>query len=282
MSAADAAIAAAESGISTANAAIETAKAAVREAELNLSYTKITAPVAGRVSRKNVTEGNLISGGSEQSVVLTTIVSTDPVYFVFDASEQRVLRFQRLTLEGSRKSARDVRYPVYLGLVDEEGFPHSGYIDFVDNRFDPNTATMTARAVFGNPNGILTPGLFGTMRLAETIPFQGWLVPDSAISTDQSDQLIYVVDAENKIVPRRVETGSLAFGLRIIRGGITADDRIVISGLQRVRPGIIVDPQNGEIVADESGLSVNDARPQDFTLPQGGSRGTSGEGESNE
>lgn len=261
MSAADAAIAAAESGISTATAAIETAKAAVSEAELNLSYTKVTTPVTGRVSRKNVTEGNLISGGSEQSVVLTTIVSTDPVYFVFDASEQRVLRFQRLTLEGARKSARDVRYPVYLGLVDEEGFPHTGYIDFVDNRFDPNTATMTARAVFENPNGILTPGLFGKMRLAETIPFQGLLVPDSAISADQSDQLVYVVNAESKVEPRRVETGSLAFGLRIIRSGITADDRVVVSGLQRVRPGMVVEPQTSEIIAGESGLSVQDALP---------------------
>lgn len=256
----DAAIASARAAMSTAKAAIVTAKASVSEIELNLHYTQITAPVAGRISRKNVTEGNLISGGSEQSVVLTTIVSLDPMYFVFDASEQQVLRFQRLMLSGARKSAREVRYPVYLRLADEEGYPHEGYLDFVDNRFDPNTATMTARAVFANESGILNAGMFGKLRLAETPPFETLLLPDESIVSDQAQQVVYVVDDENTVKVRPVETGSLALGLRIIRDGIAADDRVIVGGLQRVRPGMKAEAASEEIEVDRTGMNVDEAR----------------------
>ncbi|MCO8123889.1 efflux RND transporter periplasmic adaptor subunit [Stieleria sp. TO1_6] len=232
---ANAGIALAQAAIATSTAAIESAKARLREAELNLEYTEIRAPITGRISRRYVTKGNLISGGSEQSTLLTTIVSLDPIYFVFDASEQQVLKFKRLVQEGARRSVRDVRYATYLELVDEDNFPHIGFIDFVDNRFDPNTATMTARARFQNPDGLLTPGMFAKARIASSTKYDALLVPDEAIGADQSDKFVYVLDAENKAQMRVIETGPLAYGLRVIRNGISADDRVVISGLQRVR-----------------------------------------------
>lgn len=259
---ADAAIASARAAISTAKAAIVTAQAAVNEAQLNLDYTLITAPIAGRTSRKNVTAGNLISGGNDQSVVLTTIVSLDPIYMLFDASEQQVLRFQRLILQGARKSARDVKYPAYMRLEDETGFPHQGYLDFVDNRFDPVTATMTARAVFENDDGILTPGMFGKLRIAETPAFEALLVPDAAVGTDQSAQFVYVVDADDKVEMRPIETGSMALGLRIVRTGLSADDRIIVGGIQRIRPGVQVTAQPETIEPDENALGVDDASPE--------------------
>lgn len=255
----DAAIASARAAISTAQATIVTAQAAVNEAQLSLDYTRITAPIAGRTSRKNVTEGNLISGGTDQSVVLTTIVSLDPIYMLFDASEQQVLRFQRLILEGARKSARDVKYPVYMRLEDETGFPHQGYLDFVDNRFDPVTATMTARAIFENDDGILTPGMFGKLRLAETPAFESLLIPDAAVGTDQSSQFVYVVAADGKVEMRPIETGSMALGLRIVRQGLQADDQIIVGGIQRIRPGIQVTAELETIEPDEAALGVSDA-----------------------
>ncbi len=259
---ADAAIASARAAISTAKATIVTAQAAVNEAQLSLDYTRITAPIAGRTSRRNVTEGNLISGGNDQSVVLTTIVSLDPIYMLFDASEQQVLRFQRLILQGARKSARDVKYPAYMRLEDETGFPHQGYLDFVDNRFDPVTATMTARAIFDNHDGILTPGMFGKLRIAETPAFESLLVPDAAVGTDQSDQFVYVVDADGMVSMRIIETGSMALGLRIVRSGLNADDQIVVGGIQRIRPGVQVESKLETIEPDESALGVEDATPE--------------------
>jgi len=218
---------------------------------MRLRHTEIRAPIDGRVSRRYVSVGNLISGGSEQSTLLTTMVSLDPIYFMFDASEQQVLRFQRLIQQGTRKSARDVRYPVHLALADEQGFPHQGYIDFVDNRFDPNTATMSARATFANPDGLLTPGMFGKIQLAGTAPYEALLLPDAAIGADQSEQFVYVVDQDNQVRLQVVETGPLALGMRVIRDGVTADDRVVIGGLQRARPGIEVAPTEEKLVAQQ-------------------------------
>lgn len=259
---ADAAIASSRAAITTAKATIVTAQAAVNEAQLNLDYTRITAPVAGRTSRRNVTEGNLISGGNDQSVVLTTIVSLDPIYMLFDASEQQVLRFQRLILQGARESARDVTYPAYMRLEDEIGFPHVGKLDFIDNRFDPDTATMTARAIFENGDGILTPGMFGKLRIAEKPASDSLLVPDAAVGTDQSDQFVYVVDANGTVTMRHIETGSMAFGLRIVRKGLKGDDQIIVGGIQRIRPGVQVTAEIEAIEPDESVLGVEDATPE--------------------
>ncbi len=258
----EAAIASARAAISTAKATIVTAQAVVNEAKLNLDYTRITAPVDGRTSRKNVTVGNLISGGNDQSVVLTTIVSLDPIYMLFDASEQQVLRFQRLILQGARKSARDVKYPAYMRLEDETGFPHKGYLDFVDNRFDPATATMTARAIFENHDGILMPGMFGKLRIAKTPASDALLVPDAAVGTDQSEQFVYVVGADGTVATRHIETGSMALGLRIVRTGLNADDQVIVGGIQRVRPGVKVAVELETVEPDESVLGVADATPE--------------------
>ena len=257
----DAGIALANAAIATSAAAIESAKATVNEAELNLEYTNIKAPVKGRISRKYVTEGNLISGGSEQSTLLTTIVSLDPIYFTFDASEQQVLRFKRLVQEGQRLSVSDAKHPAYLALADEQGFPHQGYIDFVDNRFDPNTATMLARTVFPNPDGMLTPGMFGKIRIAYTAEYEALLLPDAAIGADQSESFVYLVGGDNQASRQVVETGPISHGLRVIRSGITADDLVVVEGLQRVRPGAPVDPQPATIIADADETIKYDSTP---------------------
>ncbi|MFG0263189.1 MAG: efflux RND transporter periplasmic adaptor subunit [Novipirellula sp. JB048] len=264
---ANAGIASAKGAIATSEAAVVTAEAAVNEAKLNLGYTKITAPISGRISRRYVTEGNLISGGSEQSTLLTTIVSRDPIYFLFDASEQEVLRFQRMVLQGERRDVREVNYPVHLALADETGYPHQGYLDFVDNRFDPRTATMTARAMFPNPNGILTPGMFGKMQIATSLPHEALLIPDTAIGADQAENFVYVIEEDNTARLQVVETGPLALGLRVIRSGITATDRIVVGGIQRVRPGAVVQAESEQIVADESDMAKYDSVPMEKAQP---------------
>ncbi len=265
-----AAIESAEAGIGLANAdiaraeaAIGTAEAAVRSAELNLEYTNIRSPIDGRISRKLVTEGNLISGGSEQSTLLTTIVSLDPIFFVFDASEQQVLRFRRMVQEGTRRNVMEVRYPAYLALADETGFPHSGYIDFVDNKFDPSTATMLGRAVFSNEDEILIPGMFAKIRIANTLEYEAMLLPDSAIGADQSERFVYVVGAENKVNRKVVVTGPLARGLRIIRSGITPSENVVIGGIQRIRPGAEVKPNPATIEATEEDMVGYESTPME-------------------
>ncbi len=261
MESADAGIALADADIARATAAIATAEAVVSTAELNLNYTQIRAPIDGRISRKYVTEGNLISGGSEQSTLLTTIVSLDPIFFVFDASEQQVLRFQRMVQEGTRRSVQEVRYPAFLALADETGYPHRGYIDFVDNQFDPNTATLLARAVFTNEDNSLIPGLFARVRLANTLEYEAMLLPDEAIVADQAQRFVFVVGPDNQIIRKVIETGPLALGLRVIRKGIDPEDRVVISGVQRVRPGVVVEPNPTSIEVSERDMNDYDSAP---------------------
>lgn len=262
--AAEAGIAGANAAITTAEAAIETANASIETADLNLKYTEIKAPVDGMISRRYVTRGNLISGGTENSTLLTTIVSVDPIYFVFDANEQQVLRFQRLIQKGTQKSARDVRHPAYLALADETGYPHVGYVDFVDNRFDINTATLTARARFDNPSGILMAGLFGHVRIAATPRYPAILLPDEAIGIDQSESFVYVVDDQNKVQRKVIETGTLALGLRVIRSGLSTSDRVLLGGLQKVRPDMEVKAELETITADETELTQYDSTPREI------------------
>ncbi|QEG40980.1 efflux RND transporter periplasmic adaptor subunit [Roseimaritima ulvae] len=258
----------AEAAIATAEAEIEIAKAGVETAELNLRYTRIEAPVTGRISRQAVTEGNLIAGGTSSSPALTTITSMDPIYCVFDATERDVLKYVRLAQAGQRESARVVRHPVYLGLVDEQGFPHQGHMDFVDNRFDTNTASMRARCVFPNDNQLLLPGMFGRIRIPGSAPYRAVLIPDSAIGTDQSSQYVYVLmdaeieqneDGEDVLVKGRVERrpikpGPMADGLRVIREGLEGDELIITQGLLRARPGSEVAGTIPAIEAEDDGL----------------------------
>jgi multidrug efflux system membrane fusion protein len=243
----------AEAAIATAQAEIEVAKAGVETAELNLQYTRIRAPITGRISRKYVTEGNLIAGGSATSSLLTTIASVQPIYCVFDATEQDVLKYSRLAQSGERQSSRVAKNPVYLGLVDEEGFMHQGHMDFVDNRFDVDTASMRARSVFSNDDGLLLPGMFARIRIPGSAPHTAVLIPDSAIGTDQSSQFVYVV-VDGKIERRTIKSGPIIDGLRVIREGLDGSELLVTEGLMQARPGVEVKTIDGTIEVVEDGL----------------------------
>jgi len=229
-------------------AALKVAEANVASAKLNLEFTEIRSPVTGRVSRELVSTGNLVTGGTTGSTtLLTTIVSLDPIYFYFDADEAEYLKYTRLAKSGERPSSREAGTPVELQLADESGWPHKGKMDFVDNQFDAATGTMRARAVFENSDLLLSPGLFARLRLAGSGLYNATLVPDEAIATDQTQRLVYVVGGDNKVTARPVKLGPVVDGLRVVREGITPDDWVVVKGLQRARPGIIVSPERKPI-----------------------------------
>ncbi len=246
-------ISSAEAAIATAEATVTSAEAGVETAQLNLDYTNVLAPVSGRISREGVTEGNLVSGGTATSTLLTTITSVAPIYCTFDANEQEVLKYTRLALSGKRESSRVAKNPVFLGLVDESGFPHEGHMDFVDNRFDPATASMRARSVFPNEDNVLIPGMFARVRIPGSAAYNAVLIPDSAVGTDQSSQYVYIV-AEGKIERRGVELGPIVDGLRVVRDGLEGDESLVIEGLLQARPGMDVQTKDGTITVVEDGL----------------------------
>jgi membrane fusion protein, multidrug efflux system len=216
------------------------AQAAAKAAELNLQFTQVKAPIDGRISRRFADEGNFITGGSAESTLLTTIVPFNPLYATFDADERLVLKYTRLDLSGQRKSSRDAPNPVRIALADEREFSHEGKMDFVDNRLDPQTGTLRARAVIDNSNGLLTPGLFVRVQLKGRGPYSALLIPDEAIGTDQSKRFVMVVDKEGLAQRRFITTGRLYDGLRAVEEGLTPEDRVIVSGLMRVRPGMSV------------------------------------------
>ncbi|MEO8225770.1 MAG: efflux RND transporter periplasmic adaptor subunit, partial [Gammaproteobacteria bacterium] len=230
-----------------AAANLDTAIAAQETASLNLAYARIHAPISGRIGRAVVTVGNLVRGSGQESTLLTTIVSLDPIHVYFTADEQAYLRYQRLAEKGVRPSSRNTPNPVRLQLADEQGFPHTGHMDFVDNQLDQGTGTIQGRAVFPNVDGLLTPGLFARVRLLGEGPYRALLVPDQAIGTDQAQRIVYVVDNKNAVRPQAVQLGRMVGELRVIRAGLKADERVVINGLQRIRPGAPVDPAEGTI-----------------------------------
>ncbi len=252
----------------TTTADVQSALAALEAAKLNLEFTQVRAPISGRISRHFVTEGNLVHGGTGQTTLLTRIVSLDPVHAYFEASERAYLKYVRLSRAGERPSSREVSNPVYLRLSDEEGFPHRGYMDFVDNLLDPNTGTMTGRAIFPNPERLLTPGLFARVRLPGSGVTEALLIPDEAIGSDQTERYVYVVGEDGKIAYRKVELGSLVHGLRLVRDGLQSEDLVVINGLQRVYPGIEVSAEPGIIEAAEEPLGPEDAEPVKRSLSQ--------------
>jgi multidrug efflux system membrane fusion protein len=230
-----------------AAAAVDAARATLEAARLDLEFTQIRAPITGRIGRALVTPGNLVSGGTENSTLLTTIVSLDPIHVYITADEQAYLHYRRMDQEGRRPSSRDVPNPVRLKLADEEQFSHEGVMDFVDNRVDESTGTMLGRAVFANPDFLLTPGMFAEVELLGEGPYEAVLVPDAAIGNDQARQFVYVVDANNVAERRYVVPGRLHGSLRVIREGLNPGERVVINGIQRVRPGEPVTPQTGAI-----------------------------------
>jgi RND family efflux transporter MFP subunit len=239
-----------DSNLRQAEASVAEADAAVEAARLDVEFTQVTAPISGRVGRKLVTEGNLITGApGAQGTLLTTIVSLDPIYVYFEADEGSFLKYTRLARTGERRSSRDYRNPVHVGLADEQGFPREGFMDFVDNQVDRGTGTVVGRAVLRNEDLSLTPGLFARLRLPGSGQYRATLVPDEAIASDQSQKYVFVIGDDGKALYHPVETGPLVDGLRVVRKGIEPSDWIVVAGLQRTRPGIVVDPQRDTISA---------------------------------
>src|SRR5438552_10804 len=227
----------------SAVAAVKSAKAALDSAKLNLEFTEVHAPINGRISRALVTEGNLVSGGvsGAGATLLTTLVSLDPLYLYGDADERAILKYLQLRREGKRVSARDELIPAEMGLADEIGFPHKGHMDFVDNRVDPNTGTMRARGVFPNTDHGLSPGFFARIRIPGSGKYPALLLPDRAFGSDQAQKFVYVVNAEKKVEFRPVKIGPIVDGLRVVKAGLKSGEQVIIEGLLRVRPGVVVD-----------------------------------------
>jgi RND family efflux transporter MFP subunit len=242
--------------VNTQKAARDAAIAAIDQAQLNLDYTRVTAPVSGRMGRHEVSIGNLIIGGtgtSSPTTLLTTIVSLDPIWLTFTVSEGDGMRYKRLVQKGEIKSARDNSINVQGQLMDEDTWTLKGTIDFVDNQYDRASGTIRVRARFPNPNLFITAGQFGRVRVPMSQKHPTLLVPDAAVVTDQSMKLLFTVAADGTVVPKPVELGQLAEGgLRIIRSGIDANDEVTINGLLRARPGQKVTPQPGTISAPPS------------------------------
>ena len=222
----------------SAQAALAAADAALAAARLNLDFTDVRAPIDGRVSNARVTPGNLVA----PSDVLTSLVSVNPVYVYFDANEQTWLKLDHLRA-AARAQGRDAQMAVSMGLADEKGYPHTGQLDFVDNALHSDSGTMRLRAVFDNAHGLLTPGLYAHVRLQVGQPKPRILVDDRAVGTDLGNQFAYVVDKQHKVEYRKIATGGLFHGLRVVDSGLEPGDVIVVNGLQRVRPGVQVDPQ---------------------------------------
>jgi RND family efflux transporter MFP subunit len=229
---------------SEAAAAVSVARASVETAKLNLAYTKVVAPISGRISRRLLDPGNLIKA---DETVLTSIVSDDPIYAYFDIDERTLLRLRRMVRQTQAIFVRKQNVPVMLGLSDEEGFPHVGKIDFSDNRLDPMTGTLRVRGVFDNPQHLLSPGLFVRIRLPIGHPYEAILIAEQALGTDQGQKFVYVVNEQNEVEYRRVQVGSVFDGLRVITEGLSKDERVIISGLQRARAGLVVEPRQVEM-----------------------------------
>ncbi|HYL29496.1 MAG TPA: efflux RND transporter periplasmic adaptor subunit [Gemmatimonadales bacterium] len=233
------------------DASVQAAQAAVRTARLNLDWTRVRAPIAGRVSRAEVTAGNLVLAGPPTATLLTTVMSLDPVYVYFDADERTYLKYAGLARDGTRPSSRDARTPIYLGLIDEDGqFPHKGYVDFVDNTVNPETGTIRARAVFSNKDHAFTPGLFARLKLEGSGQYRATLVVDRAVGTDQDKKFVLVLKPDSTVDYRSVQLGRLVDGLRVVTSGLKQGDEVVINGLQRVRPGMKVTPTLAPMAPD--------------------------------
>jgi RND family efflux transporter MFP subunit len=257
-------------GSEQAEANVEAAKAALDAAALNLEFTRVTAPISGRISRALVTSGNFVTNGQTP---LTTLVSLDPIYVSFDGDEQEYLKYAKLAREAAADPSHEARNPVQVGLANESGFPHQGVIVFVDNALDPTTGTIRSRALLENHERQFAPGLFARIKLLGSAQHDAVLVNDSAIGTDQTVRYVLVVDKSNKVEYRPVQLGPVVDGLRVLQSGLSPGETIVVNGLQRVRPGAQVQPQrvamgeprSGEgaalLARNASGSADGEARP---------------------
>ena len=234
--------------VSAGKAAVAVAQAQVRQAELDLGYTDIRAPVTGRISRHEVSAGNLITGGYTGDVtLLTTIVSLDPIYFDFDVSEANYLAYQRAAERGVMLAMRDNKIGVFAKLPDEEQWTHKGSLEFLDNQVNETSGTIRARATFPNSNSAFTPGQFAHIRVPGSEPYEAILLPETAIVTDQSQKIALVVAEDGTVGVKILRVGPNYNGMRIIREGLAPDDKVVINGLLRARPGSKVTAQTGAI-----------------------------------
>lgn len=213
---------------------VKSAEAAVENARLNLDYTKVRSPINGKISRQLITEGNLVTG---DQTLLTTVVSEDPVYVYVDADERAVLRYRRLTAKKGRQSG-PINIPAQLELQDETGYPHEGFIDYFEPKLDSATGTLRTRGVFRNPAGLLSPGLFARVRINSGIQEKTLLIQDRAIVTDQGEKFIWLAKPDDGVEYRKVVTGSQQGPLRVIREGLNPDDKVVIEGIQKLKPGV--------------------------------------------
>jgi RND family efflux transporter MFP subunit len=244
-------------GSEKAAADVQAAQAAVDAAQLDLSFTRVRAPIGGVVGKAEITAGNFVAAGES---VLTRLVSIDPVYVRFEGDEAAYLRQEQI----AREQGQGKTQPVWVGLANEEGHPHQGVLDFTDNELDPQTGTIRARARLSNRERLFTPGLFARVKLGEGATYDAILIEDRAVGTDQTRRFVYVVKPDNSLEYREIELGDLHEGLRVVKSGLASGERIVVNGLMRVRPGVTVDPQvvAMRLPADEQGRQmVADARP---------------------
>jgi RND family efflux transporter MFP subunit len=240
---------------------LDVAKANRDLAALNLEYSRVIAPVSGRVSRYVVTVGNLIQSGDQNGgTLLTTVVSVDPMYAYFDMDERTVLRIRQLIREGKAKSAGQTKWPVSLGLATDEGFPHRGTINFEDNQVNPKTGTLRVRGVFPNKDEALTPGFFARVRVPIGQAHRALLVTDRAIDSDQGQKVVYVVSERNEVASRPVRLGALHHGLREITDGLKPGEQVIVNGLQQVRPGVTVEPKLVEMRNGNPKSEINSQR----------------------
>jgi RND family efflux transporter MFP subunit len=252
-----------------ADAAVESAEAKRIRAELNVDFSKIAAPIAGKISRSKITEGNLINA---DTTVLTSIVSVEPMYVYFDVDERTMLTVRKRVRDGQLEGKKAQEIPVLMGLTIDKDYPHVGRIDFLENRVDPRTGTFRVRGTFENPRPekgerVMDPGLFARIRVPIGDPKTALLVTERAIGTDQGQKFLYVVDDKNEVVFRPVQLGAIHDGLRVISEGVNAGERVIIDGLQRVRPGSVVNPKPGDMRSrpggrqEEKSASVAESAP---------------------
>jgi RND family efflux transporter MFP subunit len=250
-------------------ASLSAAEAALETSRLNLEWSEVKAPITGRISRMEVTVGNLVNGGSGQPTNLSTIVSIDPLYSYLNVPEDAALHYQQLAVHENTAEVVAARIPCFLQLESETNFPHAGVIDFVDNRADTNTGTVQIRCAIPNPTMLLTPGMFTVTRLPASAPYQALLIPDVAINTDQNERYVLVVGENNLVQSRTVELGVLFGSLRSITKGLEPDEWVIVDGMQSARLGATVNPRKVPIPleaqraleADASGSPATDASP---------------------
>ena len=239
-----------------AAADLTAAKANVQTAALNLGFTRVIAPLGGRISDRRVAPGNLVT---QDTTILTNITDMDPIRFTFDGAESLYLKYEREAQAGKRPQSRNFANPVEIRLQDQPNYAIKGRMDFVDNTLDPNSGTIRGRAVVPNPKYILTPGMFGHLRLLGSGAYDGLLIPDESITAQQSDQIVYVVGKDGKVAQRKVQLGPLVDGLRVVRSGLQADENVVIDGVQRAKVGVQVTAKQGAIKPPNPGASPSES-----------------------